>query len=175
MIAASPAPGDSSDSGGSAMAPFALGAISAGLVAKLASPTLAVIPIGLAIVFVLLRRRPSEGHFVLRVDDASTTLEVTHERPKSPPLRIPLADLLDVTFDRRSHQAGGRGGSATERVQIALEQREPAPAILVPAERVTPIEAQEWYAKIRVFLRQNGWTPASERDQGPSANASATR
>ena len=68
-----------------------------------------------------------------------------------------------VTLDKQTSQASGRGGSATERVRLALERRPPAEPIFVPDERITPIEAQEWLGKIRVFLRKHGWVPESER------------
>ena len=164
VVDATPAPGDSGDGGGSAMAPFALGAIAAGVLAKYASPTMALVPIGVAIVAVLLRSRSSEGRFVLRVEDGH--LHVTRERRRGPPERIALADLLDVTLNRET-KAAGRGGSATERVRLALERRAPEPPVFVPEERVTPIEAQEWYGKVRVFLRKPGWVPEAERQPPP--------
>jgi len=160
VVDASPAPGDSSDGAGSAMAPFAMTALASGLLAKLVSPTVALVPMGLAIVWLLVRRKSHEGRFVLRIDDGA--LEVTRERRAGPALRIALADVLDVTFDRQSH-ASGRAGSATERVRLAFERRAPEAPVFVPEERVTPIEAQEWYGKVRVFLRKHGWVPESER------------
>src|SRR4051794_10905837 len=159
VVDAAPAPGDSSDGSGSAMAPFLLTALAAGLLAKFVSLTIALVPLGLAVVYLLARRKKDEGRFVLRVDDGA--LEVTRERSSGPAVRIALADLLDVTLDRQSHSSG-RGGSMTERVRLALERRAPAVPLFVPEERVTPIEAQEWYGKVRVFLRKHGWVPASE-------------
>jgi hypothetical protein len=164
VVDATPAPGDSGDGGGSAMAPFALGALAAGLLAKYASPTLAVVPLGIAIVAVLFRTKSREGRFVLRVEDGA--LEVTRERRRGPALRIALADLRDVTLNRET-KAAGRGGSATERVRLALERRPPDDPVFVPEERVTPIEAQEWYGKVRVFLRKHGWVPEGEREPAP--------
>ena len=56
VIDATPAPGDSSDGAGSAMAPFALTALGAGAVAKFVSPALALEPLGIAVLaFVALR------------------------------------------------------------------------------------------------------------------------
>ena len=161
VVDATPAPGDSGDGGGSAMAPFALGAIAAGVLAKYASPTMALVPIGIAIASVLLRSKSREGRFVLRVEDGE--LHVTRERRRGPAVRIVLADLRDVTLNRET-KAAGRGGSATERVRLALERRAPEPPVFVPEERVTPIEAQEWYGKVRVFLRKHGWVPEAERE-----------
>lgn len=165
VIDATPAPGDSSDGAGSAMAPFALTALAAGLLAKLVSPTVALVPLALAVVVVLVRRKSHEGRFVLRVDEGAGALEVTRERRAGPTVRIALADLLDVTLERQTH-ASGRGGSATERVRLALERRGEEAAVFVPEDRLTPIEAQEWYGKVRVFLRKHGWVPESERRAG---------
>ena len=142
------------------MAPFALTAVAAGLLAKFVSPTVALVPLGLAILVLFVRKKSGEGRFVLRVDDGH--VEVTRERRAGPAVRIALADLCDVTLDRQTH-ASGRGGSATERVRLAFERRAPDSPIFVPDERVTPIEAQEWYGKVRVFLRKHGWVPESER------------
>jgi hypothetical protein len=168
VIDAAPAPGDSGDGAGSAMAPFALSALAAGLLAKLVSPTIALLPIAIAIVLVIVRRKSNEGRFVLRVDDS--TLEMTRERRAGAVVRIALGDILDVTLDRAAH-ASGRGGAAAERVRIALERRAPDGPLFVPEERVTPIEAQEWYGKVRVFLRKHGWVPESERE-APTSVAS---
>jgi hypothetical protein len=161
LIDAAPAPGDSSDGAGSGMAPFALTALAAGLLAKYASLTAALLPLAVAIVVFFVRRKSPEGRFVLRVEDHA--LEVTREHGTGPVVRIALADLLDITLDRQAHRAGGGGGSATERVRLALERRAPEVPIFVPEERVTPIEAQEWYGKVRVFLRKHGWVPEDER------------
>ncbi|MDB4938785.1 MAG: hypothetical protein JWP87_5757 [Labilithrix sp.] len=161
VIDAASAPGDSSDGAGSAMAPFAMTALASGVLAKFVSLTVALVPLGLAVVFLVVRRKSSEGRFVLRVEDGA--VEVRRERGASPPVRIALADLVDVTLDRQTHQ-GARGASATERVRLALERRDSDAPVFVPEERVTPIEAQEWYGKVRVFLRKHGWVPDDERE-----------
>ena len=161
VIDASPAPGDSSDGAGSAMAPFALTALLAGALAKYVSLTVALVPLALAVVVLVARKTSDEGRFVLRVDDGAVV--VTRERRESPVARVALVDLVDVTLDRASH-ASGRAGATTDRVRIALERRAPESPIFVPDDRVTPIEAQEWYGKVRVFLRKHGWVPESERE-----------
>lgn len=160
VIDATAAPGDSSDGAGSTMAPFALTAIVAGLLAKYVSPAAALLPMAAVIVLVVVSKRSSEGRFVLRVADGA--VEVTRERRRGAAVCIALTDLVDVTLERKSH-ASGRGASATERVRLAFERRAPANTIFVPEDRVTPIEAQEWYAKVRVFLRKHGWVPENER------------
>lgn len=164
------APGDSSDGAGSAMAPFALSAIAAGVLAKLVSPLAALLPLALVIVVVFVGRKSREGRFVLRV--AEGTLEVTREKPHEAPVRIALDDLLDVTLERKTHAAGGRGGGAAERVRLALERSAPAEPVFVPEDRVTPIDAQEWYGKVRVFLRKHGWVPHGERETATASPAS---
>jgi hypothetical protein len=171
VIDATPAPGDSSDGGGSAMTPFAVTALAAGLLAKFASPTVALVPLGIAVVILLVRKKSGEGRFVLRVDDRG--LEVTRERRRGPAVRVALDDLLDVTLDRQTHRSG-QAGAATERVRLALERRAPATPIFVPDERVTSIEAQEWYGKVRVFLRKHGWVPESERDTATGIRRSSS-
>jgi len=143
------------------MAPFALSAIAAGVLAKLVSPTVALAPLVAALVYVVLRRKAGEGRFVLRAGDAG--IEVRRERGSEPVARIAIADLVDVTLDRKM-QASGRGGSATERVRLALERKAPEVPIFMPDEHVTPIEAQEWYGKVRVFLRKHGWVPENEKE-----------
>lgn len=164
VVSITPAPGDSSDGAGAGMLPFVLTALAAGLLAKYVSPAAALVPLAIAAIIVFVSRKRHEGRFVLRVDDGA--LEVTRERRSGPAVRIALEDLLDVTLDRKTHAAGGRSG-ATERVRLALERRAPDDPIFVPDERVTPIEAQEWYGKVRVFLRKHGWLPADERGTAP--------
>jgi hypothetical protein len=173
VIDAKPAPGDSSDGGGSAMAPFALSAIGAGVLAKFASPTVALVPLAAALLYVLVGRKAGKGRFVLRaVDDGG--IEVRRERSKDAVARIAIADLLDVTLDRKM-QASGRAGAATERVRLALERTAPETPIFMPDEHVTPIEAQEWYGKVRVFLRKHGWVPKGERGGGSESATSPAR
>jgi hypothetical protein len=75
---------------------------------------------------------------------------------------VPLTDILDVTLDRQTRPSG-RGGSTTDRVQLMFERKDADP-ILVPDERLTPIEAQEWHGKVRVFLRKHSWLPKDERE-----------
>jgi hypothetical protein len=161
VVDAKAAPGDSSDGGGSAMAPFALPVIAGGLLAKYVSPTVGLLGLGAAIVVLIALRKPRQGRFILRIGPAG--LEVTRERPThaAPPSPIPLLDLMDVTLERKTHQSGR--AAATERMRLALERRAPAEPIYLPDERITPIEAQEWQGKVRVFLRKHGWVPADER------------
>lgn len=163
IVDAKPAPGDSSDGAGSAMAPVAVPVVVAGLLAKFASPAMGAVVLAGAIALLVLRRKPREGRFVLRVLEDGL-LEVTRERParESSPLRVVLTDVLDVTLDAEKRPSG-RGGATTERLRLALERAAPSEPIFVPDERITPIEAQEWLGKVRVFLRKHGWVPEDER------------
>ncbi|MBX3188960.1 MAG: hypothetical protein KF819_18210 [Labilithrix sp.] len=165
LVDAAPAPGDSSDGSGSAMAPIVLTALVAGGAAKLVSPTAGLVCLFAAIALWLVVKKPDEGRFVLRVDGA---LVVTRERRAEPIARVALDDVLDVTLDRET-RAGGRGGAPTERVRLAVERASGEP-IFMPAERITPIEAQEWQGKVRVFLRAHGWLPRDERALRASAS-----
>ena len=142
------------------MAPIVLTVLVAGGLAKLVSLTAALVGLGLAVAFFLLQRKPRQGRFVLRVHD--DVLEVTREQKGAAVVRIALLDLVDVALDRETRPAS-RGSSASERVRLALERRAPAEPIFVPEDRITPIEAQEWYSKVRVFLRKHGWLPEAER------------
>lgn len=156
VVEATPAPGDQSSGSGSAMAPVAITVLVAGFAAKLVSPLAGLGVVALAALYLLLRRKPDLGHFVLRVEGG--VLEVTRQKKGADAIRVPLGDLVDVTLDRAAHATGSRGGTA-ERVRLALERRAPEAPIFVPEERLTSIEAQEWYAKVRVFLRKHGWSP----------------
>lgn len=160
VVDAKPAPGDSSSGSGTAMLPYVAPVFLAGGLAKFVSPTVGLLSLGGSVVLLLLLRKPKLGRFVLRID--GDALEVSQERSLTPPERVALADLVDVTLDRAAHASGGRGGAA-ERVRLALERPAPAGPIYVPDERITPIEAQEWYGKVRVFLRKHGWIPHNER------------
>jgi hypothetical protein len=154
------APGDSSSGSGSSMAPIVVPVFAAGLLAKLVSPKAGLAALGVGLVVAVSRalRTPRQGRFVLGVDSGALTVR----RERSPEAaRIPLVDLLDVTLDR-TKPSSGRGG-AVERVRLSLERRAPLDAIHVPEEPTTALEAQEWLAKVRVFLRRHGWVPADER------------
>jgi hypothetical protein len=162
VIDARPAPGDATTGSGTAMAPFLFPVIVGGALAKWVSPTAGLAGFALVVALLVVTRKPSEGRFVLRVVEAGV-VEVSRERPRTPATRVALADLLDVTLDKETSQA--RAGSATERVRLALERRAPAEPLFVPDDRITPIEAQEWQSKVRVFLRKHGWVPETERPE----------
>ncbi|MBS2016331.1 MAG: hypothetical protein JST00_25835 [Deltaproteobacteria bacterium] len=156
-----PAPGDASAGSGAGMAHVVVPVLAAGFLAQYVSLRAAILALGGGIALHVLRRRPDLGRFVLRVEGRE--LLVSRERSKGEVVRVALEDVLDVTLDKEMQPTGGRGGASAERVHIALHRPEPAPRILVPEARITPIEGQEWQAKVRVFLRKHGWLPADER------------
>lgn len=163
IVDAQPAPGDASSGSGAGMAPIVLPVIAAGFLAKYVSLSAGIVALGGGVALYVLRKKPDLGRFVLRVDDG--TLVVRRERAKDDVARFALDDVVDVTLDKELHNtSGGRGGASAERVHIALQRREPEAPILLPEARITPIEGQEWQAKVRVFLRKHGWLPESERE-----------
>lgn len=161
VVDAKPAPGDASAGSGSAIAPVAVPVLAAGAVAKLVSPALGLAILGGTVAIALARRKPREGRFVLRAADG--VLEVTRERPRAAAVQLPLEEIDDVVLDRETQAAGNRGGATVERVRIALVRRGADAPVVLPEERITPLEAQEWLAKVRVFLRGSGWVPGDER------------
>ncbi len=160
VVDVKPAPGDQSSTSGTAMTPFVLPAVVAALLAKTVSPAAGLAGLGVGVLVLFVLRKPNTGRFVLRIVEGQ--LVVARERAKEPVATFALEDLLDVTLDKQTQAATGRGGSATERVHIVFERREADP-IFVPDERVTPIEGGEWLGRVRVFLRKHGWVPSDER------------
>lgn len=157
VIDARPAPGDSSDGGGTAVGPVAVPILAAGALAKFISPSAGLVALGAAVVFWISRWKPKRGRFVLRVSGG--VVEVGRERGKEPPVRVPLAEIINVALERKTSQASGR---PLERVRIAFERETEEPLFLCESA-LTPIEAQEWMGKVRVFLRKHEWLPKDER------------
>jgi hypothetical protein len=159
VVDAKPAPGDASDGSSPALVKIVGPIAAAAAAAKLVSPLAGLVTLGLAVGLVVALRTPNEGRTVLRIDGAD--LELRRERRREPLARFPLTELADVALDRETRQAAGR--AATERVHLALVRIPPAQPLLVPEERITPLEAEEWHGRVRVFLRRHGWVPADER------------
>ena len=159
VVDAKPAPGDASDGGGTAIGRIAMPIGAAALLAKFVSPYAGLAGLAAVVAVLVLLRKPDEGRTVLRVADGA--LVVKRERAKQVVAAIPLADVLDVSIDRETQQAGGQ--AAKERVRLVLERPAPADPIYIPESRITPIEAQEWYGKVRSFLRKHDWIPKDER------------
>lgn len=165
VVDAKPAPGDSSDGSGGAVAPIAISFAAAGLLAKFVAPWAGLVAVVVAAAVLYLRRPPPKGRFILRVvadEPTKKLLEIRRERDSSPLMTIVLDDVLAVTLDVQV-KAGGRGGSQVERARLALERPAPSEPIYVPEDHVTSLEAQEWLAKVRSFLRKNDWLPEDER------------
>lgn len=152
-----PEPGDSSAGSGTAMGPVVVPVFAAGLLAKFVAPAAGLAALVVGVAAFLVTRKPREGRFVLRV--VGDRLELARERRPGPPVSFPLSELANVTLDRRTRAAGA---SSAERVRLAFEHG--GTVSYVPEEHTTPMEAQEWLAKVRLFLRSHGWLPADERD-----------
>jgi hypothetical protein len=157
LVDAKPAPGDSNDGSGQSITKIVGPIALAAAVAKMVSPLAGLGALVAAVGIVLALRAPSEGRTILRVDDGQ--LEIRREKRKDVVARFPITELENVTLDREARSAGGR---ASERVRLALMRTDHDP-VFVPEERITTIEGQEWQAKVRVFLRANGWLPIDER------------
>lgn len=160
IIAAKPAPGDASDGSGGSMGRVALPIGAAALMAKLVSPTAGGIALAAAVAYLLITRPAPPARAVLRVVERD--LEIAREGETTPQARLSLMDVLDVTIDR-TPQPAGAGPQQKERVRLAIERRE-APPIHIPEQPITALEAQEWFFRIRVFLRKQGWLPKDERN-----------
>ncbi len=91
------------------------------------------------------------------------------------PIQISLADLERVELDTRTIERIERDTSITGQMTASMTVKAPSDEsriVLVVGEgrvaltpaRVRHSEALEWMGKIRVFLREHGWRPASERE-----------
>lgn len=158
IVDAQPAPGDASDGSGTAIGRIAVPIGAAALLAKFVNPYAGLAGLGVAVVALVLLRKPDQGRTVLAV--AGEKLTIRRERVKEVVAEIALSDVLDVSIDRETTQ---QGQAAKERVRLVLERPPPAEPIYIPETRITPIEAQEWYGKIRSFLRKHEWLPKDER------------
>jgi hypothetical protein len=86
-------------------------------------------------------------------------------------------DGIDVVLDTVTIQKVQEGGSAIPAMRfidatVAPDQDTARIVIVGGGERypltedyVAYMEATEWFGKIRVFLRKNGWVPLDERDR----------
>lgn len=158
IVDAKPAPGDASDGSGTAIGRIAVPIGAAALLAKLVNPYAGLAGLGVAVVALVLLKKPDQGRTVLSIMDQEVTIR--RERVKDPIARVALTDVLDITIDRETQQ---QGQTAKERVRLVLERPAPADPIYIPETRITPIEAQEWYGKVRSFLRKHDWLPKDER------------
>jgi hypothetical protein len=129
------------------------------------------------------RRAPHAGGVLLRVDGGE--LYVLSSNGKTEKERIALADL-EVVLDTKTIQKVTEGGSAIPAMRFIDAQVGPeldTARIVVVGRRgrrlpltedyVPHMDASEWFGKIRVFLRKNGWTPADEREPESAPPSSA--
>lgn len=157
IIDAKPPPGDASDGSGLSAGRIAVPVGAAAMLAKFVSPTAGGVALAVAVAYLLFTRQAKEGRTVLRLN--AGTLEITREGDPDPRAVLPLTDVLEVTIDRTPQPQSQQ----KERVRLSIERRAADP-IFVPEQPITPIEAQEWFFKVRVFLRKQGWLPAEERN-----------
>jgi hypothetical protein len=93
------------------------------------------------------------------------------------PRSVELNELLDVSLDTKTIQRLREAtspvpelrflnqtvGGEQDVTRIALEFRDET--LFLTEDRVSHSEANEWFSKIRRFLRRNAWVPADERAQ----------
>jgi hypothetical protein len=169
---------DASRRGSSAVAMFQLFSVPliVGLVlSQISNPTVALVGM-LATAAAGIwwwRRAPHAGGVVLRVERGE--LVVLSANKKQEKERIRLEDL-DVVLDTKVIQRVQEGGSAipamrfidatvgpeldTQRIVVVGRGK----TLPLTEAYVSHMDAVEWFGKIRVFLRKNGWTPADERE-----------
>jgi len=94
----------------------------------------------------------------------------------SSPIALPLSELLDVYLDTKTIQriqenpgpipdlrfinATVSGEMDTARIALELQNE----TYYLTEERLSHTDANEWFSKIRRFLRRNGWVPDDERE-----------
>jgi hypothetical protein len=126
---------------------------------------------------VIWSRQHPKDVVVLKV--AGGALRVFPMGSKTESFRVELADLDDVVLETRSVErvmdVGANvvniGTSAlspniatpTETKRIVLEPAKGSPHALTK-EFFGHAETTEWFAKVRLFLRNTGWTPLVERE-----------
>jgi len=126
------------------------------------------------LVTVLWRRRRAQvlPRATLRVDDGRLEL---NGPAFGQPVNLDLNDLLDVYLDTKTIRRVEPGPSVIPAVQllnprvggeqdtarIALELR--TETFFLTQERSSHLDANEWFGKIRRFLRKHGWVPEDER------------
>jgi hypothetical protein len=119
------------------------------------------------------RRAPKLDGVVLRVERGELWVSTARRSMAS---RFPLEEV-DVELDTQTIQKVQEGGSAIPAMRFIDATVGPdldvARIVVVGRGERLPLtddsvpymEATEWFAKIRVFLRKNGWFPRDERDE----------
>jgi len=117
------------------------------------------------------KRAPNLGQVVLHVDRGELWI-TSANRTIAERVRL---DEVDVVLDTKTIQKVQEGGSAIPAMRfidatVAPEQDTARIVVVGRRERipltedyVAYMEATEWFGKIRVFLRKNGWLPVDER------------
>ena len=148
------------------------------VLSQIAGPTVAVVGMVASAIAAIWwwRRAPNLGGVVLRVERGE--LWVTSEN-RTMATRFPLAEV-DVELDTKTIQKVQEGGSAIPAMRFIDATVGPdldvARIVVVGRSERLPLtddsvpymEATEWFGKIRVFLRKNGWVPGDERDDPAS-------
>jgi hypothetical protein len=118
------------------------------------------------------RRAKSQPRATLHVHERSLHLSGP---AFAAPRTLDLDDLLDVYLDTKTIQRLREApspvpatrflnqtvGGEQDVARIALELQ--TETLFLTEERVSHLDANEWFSKIRRFLRQHGWVPEDER------------
>ena len=154
---------------------FSFPALVALVLATLLSPTAGLVAMVATAGLMLWRwkRAPHGHHVLLRVERGEVCLLTPGARVAR--ATLPLDDLLDVTMDTRTITPVEEGDSAIPALRFAAARIGPevdtARIVLVGRGGSTPLteaylpkmDTTEWFGKLRVFLRRNGWVPEDER------------
>jgi hypothetical protein len=122
------------------------------------------------------KRQRAKPHAFLRVDGQQLHLSGP---AFGQPFTVALDDLLDVYLDtktiQRLREAPGplpelrfinaTVGGEQDVARIGLELT--SETLFLTKERLSHLDANEWFSKIRRFLRQHGWVPEDERPLPP--------
>jgi hypothetical protein len=120
-------------------------------------------------------RKPADV-VVLRVHDGR--IEVSLPPPKKRTVHIALADLSDVALDTRTIRPVSDGGSMipamrfiesnvgpeVDKARVVLVRDDDDAPVALTEAHIAHMDATDWLARTRVFLRKNGWTPEDERE-----------
>jgi hypothetical protein len=165
--------------GAAALQIFAFPLIVGVIASVVLTPTAGLVGIALTAAFMIWSfKRPSDAGLLLRIDGGE--LVVSARASAMTTTRMRLDDLADVVLETKTIQPlmdgtsaipamrfiEGRVGGDVDTARIALVGCE-GDSVLLGATYLAHMEALEWFGKIRVFLRQHGWVPASEQGAEP--------
>lgn len=126
------------------------------------------------------RRAPEVAGIAIVVERGSVI--VTHRASKEVLVRTRLVNLLDVALDTKAIRKVVPGNDAIPAVQfintsvgpevdvarIVFELDEDRAPVPLSEQFLAHVDAVEWIAKIRSFLRKHGWIPEDERPDSES-------